>query len=281
MDIAVIYLFWVPYGKQHLNDFIESYLQHEAGYDHKLIIVFNGTKYADESEIDAYVAWLGKLGIQNLNFLYFEQGFDIDIYKKAAKNTSSDFFLFLNTYSRIKSSYWLNHYCNNFKSSTGIIGATASLASYYSSVKEQTIYELKQHVPVLLKYKKIKYLIKLYITQRTNFRKFPAPHIRTNAFFISKKIFLRIEGDVFRNKMDTYHFENGKNSLTSQVLKLGLDCLVIDKNGKSFQQSEWMRSKTFWVNNQEGLLIEDNQTIKYQEASTELKKLYTRIAWGK
>ena len=69
--------------------------------------------------------------------------------------------------------------------------------------------------------------------------------------------------------------------MTNQILQRGLKCLVVDKDGVSWDKDEWYSSKTFWCGNQEGLLISDNQTIKYAQANQELKGYLQFDAWNK
>jgi hypothetical protein len=131
------------------------------------------------------------------------------------------------------------------------------------------------------KFDELKYFLKLFFRFKNRFANFPSPHIRTNAFFTSKKIFISLTGDPISNKMEAYYFENGKDSLTAQVQKAGYDCIMIDKKGKPYSISEWPDSNIFWNKAQEDLLISDNQTRKYEDASLKEKILLTRIAWGK
>jgi hypothetical protein len=213
-------------------------------------------------------------------FLLFENGQDIEIYQKAAAIVDADFFLFLNTYTQFMHPDWLNAYSKNWTENTGLIGASGSYASYLSAVNVFNKWNRRDDISLSKKIKIFKYKLKLNFLHSRKFKKFPAPHIRTNAFFTSKAIFASIAVDSINGKMDAYFFENGKDSLTESVLKMGLKCIIIDKAGKSYEIPDWPTSKIFWMDNQENLLISDNQTTKYQEATLREKEMYNEIAWG-
>ena len=83
------------------------------------------------------------------------------------------------------------------------------------------------------------------------------------------------------DKMQAYYFENGKNSMTKQVLAMGYKCQIMDKYGKVYDIEDWPMSKIFWTANQEGLLISDNQTRKYASSSGQERDLYQLIAWNR
>lgn len=280
MDITVFYLCWIPYGIKYFDDFLENYLQKPAGYEHKLIILLNGVALSDPATINTFRSLPAAKKIQHYKIIEFDSGQDISVYQRAATQVQSGYFLFLNSYSHFETNDWLKLYASAWNKNVGLIGATGSYASYRSAVYEQTIFDLKSKKPIAAKINSIKYLVKILLLQRNKFHKFPAPHIRTNGFFTSKDVFQKIETGNTDNKMKAYYFENGKKSLTQQVLKMGLDCVIIDRFGKTYSIPQWPLSKVFWTNNQENLLLSDNQTRKYMEAAPEEKQLLKKIAWN-
>jgi hypothetical protein len=280
MDIAVLYLAWLPYGPTYFKDFLDNYLKTPAGYPHKLVILFNGVALANDEILGEFKLILASKKIDQYEILQFDKGQDIEIYQKASHLVRADFFLFLNTYSKFNTENWLKLYVSNWNENIGLIGATASYASYRSAIYEQVMYDLQGDKPLSVKINSLKYLFKILLLHRNRFKKFPAPHIRTNAFFTSKTIFNSIPLVKVSNKMEAYYFENGKNSMTQQVLRMRLHCIVIDRYGTPFNISAWASSKTFWIDNQENLLISDNQTNNYHNASHQEKKLFNKIAWN-
>ena len=61
-------------------------------------------------------------------------------------------------------------------------------------------------------------------------------------------------------KQDAYLIEHGRQSITRQIQRMGLRTLVVDRDGTSYDHDKWYLSGTFWQRDQEGLLIDDNQT---------------------
>jgi len=92
--------------------------------------------------------------------------------------------------------------------------------------------------------------------------------------------FLEMKTGSLNTKFKAYQFENGRNSLTDFYRTKGLKVLVMDKFGNTFESHEWEKSATFWVRNQENLLVSDNQTRIYETATEEEKKQMTWLAWG-
>ena len=120
------------------------------------------------------------------------------------------------------------------------------------------------------------------ISNKDNFNSFPNPHVRTTGFIIKREIFEEVTKNIknFRNKMDAYKFESGKNNLTRKILELGLKVLIINSDFKLFEIDEWKRSKTFRQFNQEKLLIMDKISSNYEKMSDNLKFIKTIQTWG-
>ena len=53
-DITVVFLMWMPYGFECFKNFINSYIQHPAGVEHGLVIVFKDDDHS-ESAIKIYI----------------------------------------------------------------------------------------------------------------------------------------------------------------------------------------------------------------------------------
>ena len=112
------------------------------------------------------------------------------------------------------------------------------------------------------------------------FKSFPNPHLRTNAFMIRRDVFLAVRYKPLTSKFRAYQCESGRNSVTNQVIKQGYDVYVVDRNGQVYESRKWPESRTFWIDKQENLLVEDNQTQLYHNATPDDKKKLTRLAWG-
>ncbi|MFT4091998.1 MAG: hypothetical protein QM640_00055 [Niabella sp.] len=275
--IAVIYLAWLPYGLEHLTGFLDSYKNFKAGYAHELIIALNGISLVTPADVQLFLNEVAKSRLENYSFQKFEKGQDIFVYSKIADTIDADYILCLNSFSVIKSHNWLKLYVNSSNGQTGVTGATGSYASY----PEMEARKFKRLSSPVEKFRLIKYLIKLKIFYNRVFPAFPNPHIRTTGFFIKRNLFLSLEKRYPKNKMEAYYFENGINSMTRQLLKKGLHCIVIDKYGSPYDIDKWRASHTFWVAQQENLLIADNRTGSYDEADDAAKKYMETDAWGR
>ncbi len=279
-NYTVLYLVWLPYGIDHFKAFVESYCRYAASCNHQLVIVFNGMAVGYPNKPEEYISYLKTRQVKADRYLYYQNGQDIEIYRQAAKEIRTGYVLFLNTYSRILADNWLQYFVNSFDERTGIISASGSWQSYYSSVYQKHTAKWEGQKGFLYNFRKYKLFIKAFFYWRLLFKPFPNPHVRTNAFMVRVEDFLDMKTAIVNTKFSAYQFENGRRSLTGYYLAKGLKVLVVDKYGNNFEQADWEKSSTFWVNNQENLLISDNQTRIYETATTEEKKKMTWLAWG-
>jgi hypothetical protein len=162
------------------------------------------------------------------------------------------------------------------KQNIGIVGATGSLESQYTNF-------IIAHQQNELSHGNLLHRLNVYVEQikfKHYFDPFPNHHLRTNGFMISRNIISKIDFRPLHDKMDAHRFESGKNSLTKQILQMGLDILVVGKNGQGYHKDEWCRSGTFRQGEQINLLIADNQTNTYLHADPELREMLSHLAWG-
>ncbi len=276
--IAVVHLVWIPYGITHFKAFVNSLKEHHTGTQYDLIFLFNGVD--TDADITEYIEFANK---ENLIFQYdcLKEGQDIDAYRYIAAKIQHEFILFFNSYSTLMAGNWLDkYYAASNQSSIGIVASSASLQSYYTSVFQKNKWGWEFNQSITYNYRKYKLFLKTFFYWRFLFKPFPNPHVRTNAFMIRRVLFLEIKNEPLTSKFKAYQFESGRNSITNQILKRGLKTLVIDKNGQTYEPTEWKNSNTFWINDQENLLVSDNQTKIYNEASLDKKKQMTKLAWG-
>jgi hypothetical protein len=279
MKITVIHLVWLPYGIGLFKQFVDAYLRHPAGYAHELLLVFNGVE--DQSATLAYHDYISAHQIPYTS-KYFVNGQDLDCYFKTAAELSADYIMVLNSFSVLLADNWLRHYAAVFSTEkTGIAGATASNQSYYSSVFQKNVLAWEGNKGFTHNFRKYKLFLKTFLYWRFLFSPFPSPHLRTNAFMIKRSVFAQLSHKPFVSKFAAYQFESGRNSMTSQVMRMGLSVLVVDKNGNTYPPAEWKESDTFWIKDQENLLVADNQTNSYSIASLNEKQEMTNLAWGK
>lgn len=278
-SITVIYLSWIPYGIDLFKDFAQSYLLYEAGCPHKLVIIFNGVE--SDGDTEQYIKYALKKGL-TFSHLSYRKGQDLEVYRNAASEISTEFVLFLNSYSIFQSGNWLQKYVNAYSElKIGIVGATGSFQSYYSTYRNKFPWRWNKQLNFKENINNYKLKLKALLLWRFYFKPYPNPHIRTNAFFINRKLFLSLHYKIPHRKFDAYAIESGKHSITRQILKMGLGVLIIDKYEKAYEIGEWKNSRIFWTDNQEDLLISDNQTRYYDNADSVVRKYLSNIAWGK
>ena len=283
MNISLIYLSYIPFGKDYLESFLNSYISKHAGIEHQLVIVFNGHK--DENEIQPFLSILVQSNV-SYEYIVCPEKYDIDSYFYSAKSLFSEYIIFLNTYSIILHSNWLlSLYQNIIRQGIGCVGATGSWGDF--AHKDQYL-KLKNEF-----FKFNMNSIKKLIFFRYNFYPHVKPHIRTNTFLIRRELFLKLDFNsvkplllnyfynISATKLKSLCFEHGNNSLTNQINRLGLKVLVVDKYGIGYEINEWDEARTFWISQQENLLVSDNQTRNYDLGDETTKRQYQYAAWGK
>jgi hypothetical protein len=214
---------------------------------------------------------------------YKKDGLDLAAYFWLAPQLKSDHLLFLNSYARLLADNWLLKYTSAMKEvpeNMGAVCATGSYQSYYSTILGENSWRWNEAASFSHNFRKYKLLIKTNLLYRFYFNPFPNPHVRTNAFFINRDVFVSLDFNGAKTKLKAYLFENGKNSLTNQLLKSGRMVLVVDKHGRFYRIPQWYQSKTFWAGNQENLLVADNQTMNFIHADAGKRKELTFKAWG-
>jgi hypothetical protein len=112
------------------------------------------------------------------------------------------------------------------------------------------------------------------------FPPFPNYHVRTNAFMAARETLARVRiGTVFF-KLSAFMFESGYDSLTNQILRLGLRPLIVGRDGQAYEKERWHLARTFRQGCQENLLVADNQTDDYADADAARRAELSKFAWG-
>ncbi|WP_426052968.1 hypothetical protein, partial [Bacillus sp. DC4300-2b2] len=180
-----------------------------------------------------------------------DNNFDIGAYIEVARQLNSDSICFLNTTSEILADHWLYKLASNLSApGVGLVGATSSFESMRSA--------------------------------DIAFPSFPNPHIRSNAFMISRKLFCTVTHDVrITDKLSTHNFESGSQGLTRKILSMGLRPILVGRNGRGYSIENWATSGTFRQARQENLLVADNQTRLFANLPFFEKSRLAAMAWGR
>jgi hypothetical protein len=299
-DVGLIYLYRFSEGEAPARRFFESYCAHPAGISHDRAVVLKG--FPDPESLARGRALFGDVPIKSIELE--DSGYDIGSYVEASRLIPTRRLVFLNTFSQILADDWLQHFDDALnRPGTGLVGATGSWAAntagyeatitflvrrmfglpaqYYQSFDcdqpEGDGSQSKQNTKRSLKpflFAPFDYLLRLY-----RYGRYPNPHIRTNAFMIDRDRFLSLEFPAFKAKSDTYKFESGRGSLTEQLLRQKLNPVVVDRCGNAYDIPEWKSSLTFRIGEQTNLVVADNRTVDYAQASAKRRQYLEKLTW--
>ena len=96
----------------------------------------------------------------------------------------------------------------------------------------------------------------------------------------SDLLLLNFDRSKFIKKIETNYFEGGRNGLSNISIQNGFELLVVNCENQVFKLSDWSKSQTFCIGNQEKLIFIDNRTEEYTNASFNIKKKMTKFTWG-
>jgi hypothetical protein len=248
-----------------LQQFLDSYRSHPAGAAHDLLIIFKG--FGSPSSVAPCEPLLA--GVKHRRMFVRDFGFDVRPYLKAGREQPHDLFVFLNSFSRILVPGWLEHLLRHVRRpGVGLVGATGS---HQSPLSDSAVLRREK--------KKLLRLGRYAVSIRGRFAPFPNPHVRTNAFIVSKRVLERVRCFPALTKWSAYRFESGIHSLTRQVIAAGLMPLVAGRNGDAYQPPDWPQAGTFWIGGQENLLVSDNQTRAYELGGQAFRERLAYFAW--
>ncbi len=228
------------------ENFIRSYHLWNPGRDHDIFVVFKG--FPDAFALSKARAMFSGLGGK---FIDVDDGsYDIGAYVDALREISQEQICFLNTNSEIQCSSWLQKLSLNLdRGGVGIVSASGSFES-------------------------------LSMLGR-NFPEFPNIHVRSNAFMLKRKHFLDVAGrNLVSSKKDAWLLESGSFGFTRYMFSIGLEALIVGKNGRGYTPSWWASSEIFKVRDQSNLMVHDNVTRGFQAMTWEDKARACKSAWG-
>lgn len=291
--VALVHLVRRQNGPGPFKRFLDSVREHPAGVPYDLVILFKGFQKSSPE----YEALLE--GIPHRSLHVSDSGFDINAYFEAVTRLDDARFCFLNSYSRILATGWLEKLSRwSETGGVGLVGATGSYQSIaggytredreFRALPAVTQFRtrvgraLRDRRPNAMAERAFRVILRLTGQWRPgrDFPSFPNPHIRTNAFVASRDILRRVRPGPLRLKLSAYKFESGKDSLTNQVRRLGLRVLVVGRDGEGYEPERWHLSNTFWQSREENLLVADNQTELYLAADAAKRAELAQYAWG-
>ena len=238
---AVVYLNRHSVAPQFATAFLHSILPGQSPDAFDLVVLMKG----DCANSKAIQGVCEHYGFTPRFIAVSDDLFDLSAYMAAAELLSHETLVLFNSYARVVSRNWFASFCSGFAQlgSGALLGATGS-------------FETHGNVPP-----------------------FPNPHIRTNAFMISRKLFLSFNAPLL-TKRDCNRFEAGPEGLTKRVLKAGGQIGIIGRDGVVYGPEDWPLARIFRSGGQENLLVADNRTQDYQTASIFRRKKLAALAWG-
>lgn len=277
-DSCVVHLVWAPLGPAMLERFLAAYCSRPAGRAHSLVIAFNGLR--DEAERAPYEALL--TDVPHETFVMPGSTQDIPVYLAVARRVEHEYLCFLNSYSTPLADGWLAMlHAHVSREDVGVVGASGSWESRFSATAPAP-----ERVPRTLHPKRwAGWMIRSYqrlapVELRRTFAPFPNPHLRSNGFMIRRRRLLGLSVGPIASKLDAERFESGRRGMTRQLQARQLRALVVGRDGAAYPPDRWPTSRTFRSGEQENLLIADNRTQQYAEASVEERARLRRLAWG-
>jgi hypothetical protein len=303
---CIVHLVRAANGEAPFAGFVDALRSAPPGGDFELVLAMKG--FASEQDGRRYAELADGLSPELLFFA--DEGLDLNVYFAAAARLQRERYCFVNSFSRPLVAGWLQKLDGALaQPGVGLVGASGSWASTfswmahmmglpnaYSGILPPRRAAIEQFLaleaelvedpevtppPTLIERlgKKLRTLRRLP-GDTLPFERFPAHHIRTNAFMLSQATLAALRLHEIRQKRDAYRLEHGRNSITHQVQRLGLRALVVDRDGATYDCEQWDRSRTFWQGDQEGLLVADNQTRRYAEGDASRRRLLSSFAWG-
>jgi hypothetical protein len=184
---------------------------------------------------------------------YSRPTFDLPAYAAAAQALEASHLCFLNSESELLADGWLGALHERLvEPGVGAVGATGS-------------YESPRSINPL---------------RRRRWVGFPNPHLRTNAFMVSRELMRTVSVQEVRTKSRAWELESGRHGLTRQVWSRGLRTLVVGRDGAGYEPDRWHESATFRSRDQANLLVADNRTRQWEQADANLRARLSRLAWG-
>ena len=249
--IGVFYLHRRGNRKTLLRTFLASLKGNPTNLDFSLFIICKGF---EEASLEKKTSSWSKYLKQPVNLIYVgDEGFDLTAYRTAAARTDVDYCLFFNSYAVILAPRWLETYaaCVPLLGENFLVGATGSYARWGLDEPFENVGE-----------------------------PFERAHIRTNAFFIPRKLYLSFD-EPFSTKMDCYMFESGPDNISQRILRSGGFIALVDRQGRIILPGDWPDSRTFFSGRQENLLVADNHTHYYQTSKVRRRKRLSSGVWGR
>jgi hypothetical protein len=316
-DIGVVYLYRFADGETPVRNFLDSYRAHPAGLEHDLHVIFKG--FPDQRSLASARAVFGGLPINSIELedtgydigSYVAAAYAVSNCQLIFFNTFSQILVdnWLSYYNgalnlpRVglvgATGSWQAHSSGYEAAIIRVLHRILHPLDYFNKRRGRAAGENQpvkltrpaagrvlakdiQDYPSLIRILRNLFTlmrVDVYLFYLYEYGRYPNPHIRTNAFMIRRDRFLSLRTGSFRTKQGVYKFESGRRSMTKQIVAQGLRPVVVDRSGKVHDIPKWRSSLTFWVNDQDNLVVADNRTRDYAMGSPAHRNRLENNAW--
>lgn len=293
---AVVHLVRQANGLAPFEAFMASYRRFPAEIEHDLVLLLKG--FTEPGQLMSYLELAAEE--QPARIEVTDGGFDLTAYLAAAAALDHERLCFVNSFSEVLAAGWLRLLDAALDSGhAGAAGATGSWASHLSyglyqagfsggpytrafagrDAARRAMHALSGSTPASAP---ADWLYNVAMTARhcAGMSRFPAMHLRTNAFVIERELLRALRTGRAQTKWATYHLESGRRSITTQLIARGRPPAVVDRQGVARLPAAWDRGDVFWQADQQDLLVADNQTRSYDGASPPHRAVLSAHAWG-
>lgn len=296
---AVVHLVRHSNGIRPFEAFMDAYERLDPGLEHELVLLFKG--FPSERETEPYRARAAATAGASTpaSVEVSDRGVDLTAYLSAAAALNHERLCFLNSFSEPVHPGWLGLLAAALEDpGVGAAGSTGSWESglsyhlfqiglpsaYARALPDREAARRALHQVAGIPYRgparhTAQVLLNL-LTDASWQSRFPAPHLRTNAFLIDRALLLSLHTGDLGGKRGAYRLESGRSGLTAQLEARGRPPVVVGRDGRGYQWRDWPASETFWRAEQANLLVSDNQTRRYDAASEEQRAVMSAMAWG-
>jgi hypothetical protein len=130
--VALVYLARLAEGVEPMQRFAKSYVEHDPGVPHDLVIVFKGC----EATAALATARSVFVSLPHTAIEVSDAGFDINAYLETARRLDYEYFCFANTFTEIEADLWLAALLRHVSlPGVGIAGAMGSYESLPDSME--------------------------------------------------------------------------------------------------------------------------------------------------
>src|SRR4051794_6327999 len=264
MTTRLVHLVWAPLGTAPLERFVSAYAERDAGRPHALTVVLNG--FASRAAAAEHERLLAAV---EHDVLFLARGVqDLAAYAAAARETSEQVVVFVNSFSRPLVDGWLERLVSPLaEPGIGAVAASGSYESHLTSMLDRGRPRSPREALDLVRHAAV-------------FPRFPNPSLRTNGLAIAPRLFAELAPRRLGSKFAALAFESGRRGLTANVRRRGLRPVVAGRDGRVYDVGDWAGSATFRSGGQANLLVADNRTDDWQHAGPELRARLSRMAWG-